>query len=96
MRVMQTRETIREPRPEVQQGAGGPAGHPRIAVGRACRHALEQSEHAPHPVNSVERGDKMHLRGAGIGEAGVNAGREERPDERLRARHAPAGASGLR
>jgi hypothetical protein len=61
----------------VQQRAGRLAGHARVAVGRAGDHALEQPEDGAHPGLLVQRRDEVHLRRAGIGEAHLDAGRDE-------------------
>ena len=69
----------------------------RVAVGGAGGDALEQPEHAAHLGHVVERGDEVHLRGARVGEAHVDAGVDERADQRLRAVHRRASLrSGVR
>ena len=80
-RVVQIGEAVGEARPAVQQRGRRLLRHARVAVGRAGRDALEQAEDAAHAGHAVERGDEMHLAGAGIGEAGVDAGREQRADK---------------
>ena len=81
LRVVQVGETVGEARAEVQQGRGGLPGHPVIAVGGACQHALEQAQHAAHARHLVEGGDEVHLRRARVGEANVDAARKQRADE---------------
>ncbi|MEL7682658.1 hypothetical protein AAG602_15955 [Citromicrobium bathyomarinum] len=66
--VMQVRRTIGIARPEMQQRAGGNAGHSRIAVGRAARHAFEQAQHRSHARFLIERRDELHLARPRIGE----------------------------
>ena len=84
---MQVGEAIGEAGAEMQQRRGRLLRHARIAVGRAGRHALEQGEHAAHAVDAVERGDEMHLRGAGIGEADIDAAADQRPHQTFSAVH---------
>jgi hypothetical protein len=70
---------------QVQQGRGRLVGHPRVAVGGAGGHALEQASTHAHPRLAVERGDEVHLAGAGVGEADLDAGvvaRARRPRHR--------------
>jgi hypothetical protein len=62
----------------MEEGGCGFPGHPRIAVGRAGGDALEQGEDAMYARHAVERGDEVHLAGARVGEAGVDAAGEER------------------
>jgi hypothetical protein len=56
----------------MQQSCGRPPRHSRITVGRTGDHTFEQSEHATHRGLSIKGGDKMHLRGAGVGEADID------------------------
>ncbi len=86
-RVVQVGEPVAEARPEVQQRGRGPVGHAAVAVGRAGGDAFEQREHAAHLGHRVERGDEVHLRRAGVHEAGVDTARDERADECLGAVH---------
>ena len=71
----------------MQQRRGRRALHPVIAVGGARHHALEQAEHAAHALDPVKRRDKMHLRGARIGEADVHAARDQCPHQTFRPVH---------
>ena len=41
-RVVEVRQPVAEPRPEVQQGRRGRVRHPRVAIGGSGRDALEQ------------------------------------------------------
>jgi hypothetical protein len=75
---VQVGEAVGEAGTEMQQGCGRLLGHARIAVGCAGRHALEQREHAAHALDAIERGDEMHFRGAGIGEADIHAAIDQR------------------
>ena len=75
------------PGPEVQQRRRRAAGHPRVAVGRAGGHALEEREDGAHVGDVVQRGDEVHLRRAGVGEADVHARVDQRPDQCLCAVH---------
>jgi hypothetical protein len=76
--VVQVGQAVAQAAAQVQQGGGGPVGHAGVAVGRAGGHALEQGQHGAHRRRGVQRGDEVHLRGAGVGEAGVDAGVEQR------------------
>jgi hypothetical protein len=61
--------------------------HAAVAVGGAGHHALEEPEDRPHLGHVVERGDEMHLRRPGVGEADVDAAADQGPDECLGAVH---------
>src|SRR5207253_3253003 len=78
-RVVQVGEPVPEPGPEVQQGRRRTVGHAAVAVGGAGDDTLEQPEHTAHLRHRVERGDEVHLRGARVGEAHVDATIDERP-----------------
>ena len=73
-RVVQVGQAIAQAAAQVQQHGGGFAGHAGVAVGRAGGHALEQGEHGAHARLEVERGDEVHLAGAGVGEAHLDTG----------------------
>ena len=88
--VVQIGEAVGEAGTEMQQGRGRRALHAVVAVGGAGHHALEQAEHAAHALDPVERGDEMHLRGAGIGEADIHAARDQRPHQTFRTVHRSA------
>ena len=85
--VVQVREPVAQPGAEVQQRRRGLVGHARVAIGRAGDDALEETEHASHLGHGVERGDEVHLGGAGIGEAHVDIAVDEGLDQGLRAVH---------
>ena len=85
--VVQVGEAIGEARPKVQQGRCRRALHAEITVGRARHHALEQAKHAAHALDPIQRRDKMHLRGTGIGEADINAARDQGPHQTFRTVH---------
>ena len=74
--VVQVGHAIAQSAAQVQQGGGRLASHPRVAVGRPRGHPLEQGENATH-VAAVEGVDEVHLRGAGVAKAGVDAGVEQ-------------------
>ncbi len=78
-RVVQIREPVAEPGPEVQERGGRAVGHAPEPVGSTGGHAFEQREHRAHLRHVVERGHEMHLGRAGVGEAGVDAIGDERP-----------------
>ena len=81
--IVQVGQTVAEAGTEVEEHGGRAALDPRVAVGGTGGDALEQSEHAAHVGNRVERRDEVHLRRPGIHEAGVDAAGDERADERL-------------
>ena len=76
--VVQIGEAIGQPRTQMQQGRGGLAGDAAIAVRRAGGDAFEQTQHRAHGRGGIERGDKMHFRRAGIGEADFDAAIDQR------------------
>ncbi len=78
---------LAKPGPQCSSVAAGFAGHARVAVGAAGHHGLGHAEDAAHALDLVERGDEMHLRGAGIGETGIDAAGEQRADEAFGAVH---------
>ena len=78
---------VGQARAEVEQHRGGPARHPGVAVGGAGRDALEQRQHAAHLGCVVERGHEVHLRGAGVGEADVDAGVDQGLEQGARTDH---------
>ncbi len=71
--VVQVRQSVGQSRTQVQQGAGRLARHPAVAVGSAGDHAFEQAQHRPHAGFLIQRGNEVHLRGTGIGEADLHA-----------------------
>jgi len=87
-RIVQVGRGIAEAGRQMQQRAGGLAGHPAVSVGRPRHHALEQRQHAAHPAGMVERRDEMHLRGARIGETDLDAAGGQGLDEAFRTIHA--------
>jgi hypothetical protein len=82
-RVVQVRKAVAEAAAEVQQRRRRLPGHPRVAVGGAGRDAFEQRQHRAHARLVVERGDEVHLAGAGVGEADLDAGVGEGLDQGL-------------
>jgi hypothetical protein len=44
---------------QMQTAGGRSIRHSVVAVGRAAAHAFEQTQHATHAFNSVERADKI-------------------------------------
>ena len=85
--VVQIGKPIGKAWAEMQQRRGRRALHAEIAVGRTRHHAFEQPQHAAHALDAIERGDKMHLGGAGIGEADVHAARDQGPHQTFRTVH---------
>ena len=85
VRVVDVRERVPEPRPEVQQRRGRDVRHPRVAVRRTRRHALEQRQHPAHLRHAVHRRHQVHLRRPRVREADVHARADQRPQDALRA-----------
>ena len=85
--VVQVREPVGEAGPEMEQGRRRFSRHARVAVRGAGDDALEQREHAAHALDAVERGDEMHLRGARVGEAHVDAAGHQGAHQALGAVH---------
>jgi hypothetical protein len=87
---VQIGKAVGEPGPEVQQRRCRSALHAEIAVRGTRHHAFEQAEHAAHAFDPVKGSDKMHLGGAGVGEADVNAARNQGPQQTFRTIHRSA------
>ena len=85
--VVEVGEAVGEAGTAMQERRRRLAGHPRVAVGGAGGDALEEGEDAMDARHAVERGDEVHLAGAGIGEAGVDAAGEQRAGEAFGAVH---------
>src|SRR3984893_7871354 len=66
------------------------AGFPVIAVGGTGDHPFEKPEHAAHAIDPVEGGDEMHFRGAGVGEADIDAAADQSAHQAFRAVHEPS------
>ncbi len=86
-RVVEIRQAVGESRSQMQQRRRRDSGHARVAIRRSGRNPFEQAGHGPHPRNPIERSNEVHLRGARIGEAGIDAGGHEAAHERLGAGH---------
>src|SRR4249919_2073519 len=71
--VMQVGETIAQSWSQVQERAGGLAGNAIVAVRSAGHYTFEQSEHAAHAWDAVQRRYEVHLRSARICKAHVDA-----------------------
>ncbi len=87
LRVVQIGKTVAEAGSEVEQRRRGLPGHAVVTVGRTRHHAFEQSQHAAHAFDLVERRHEMHLGRPGIGEADLNAVRYQRAYETFSAVH---------
>ncbi len=85
--VVQVREPVPEAGAEVQQRGPGPVGHSGIPVGGTGRHTLEQRQQRSHLRYVVERGHEVHLRCAGVREAVVDTGGDERAQQRMSTVH---------
>ncbi len=92
-RIVEVGEAIGEARPQMQQCRGRRSLHAEKAIGRAGRHALEQAEHAAHR-RIVQRLQKMHFRGAGIGETELDALADQGFDEAFGAVHVSLASHG--
>ncbi|MCY1248676.1 hypothetical protein D9M72_621310 [compost metagenome] len=82
---MQVGQAVAQAAAQVQQGGGRFVGQARIAVGRASGHAFEQGEHGAHARLAVEGGDEMHFAGAGVAEADLDSGIDQRLHQGLSA-----------
>ena len=86
-RVVQIGQPVGEAGPEMQQRRRRLLLHAAIAVGHAGHRAFEQAQDRAHAPDLVERGDEMHFRGPGIGEADFDARGDERCDKAFGAVH---------
>ena len=73
LRVVQHGGGVGEARSQMQQCRRRLARHAGIAIGCARRHGLEQAQDTAQPRFAVQRGDKMHFRGARIAQAQLDA-----------------------
>ena len=71
----------------MQQHRRRSVGDAGIAVSRAGGDALEKREHATHLGDHVQCGYEVHLGGARVGEAHVDAAVDQGLDQSLRAVH---------
>ena len=65
----------------MEQRRGRPSRHARVTVGASGHHRLREAEHTTHAGDLVQRRDEVHLRRAGVGEAGIDAAREQRANQ---------------
>ena len=72
--VVQVGQAVGESRAQVQQGGGGFVGHSAIAVSGAGDDPFKQPQYGPHAGNLVDCRNQLHLGGAGIGKANLDAG----------------------
>ena len=61
----------------MQQCCRGLASHAPIAIRSASDYILLQAQHAAHSGDAVERGNEMHLAGAGVGKTQFHAAIEQ-------------------
>ena len=87
-RVVDVGGAVREPGSAMEQRRGRPSRHARVTVGASGHHRLREAEHATHAGDLVERRDEVHLRRAGVGEAGIDAAREQRANQAFGSIHA--------
>ena len=80
-RVVDVGGAVREPGSAMEQRRGRPSRHARVTIGASGHHCLRKAGHATHAGDLVERRDEMHLRRAGVGEAGIDAAREQRANQ---------------
>ena len=85
--VVQVRKSVREAWAAMQQRGRGLARHAPVAVGAAGDDVLLQAEDAAHAGDAVQRGDEMHLAGAGIREADIDPAAQQGVDKTFRAVH---------
>ena len=85
--VMQIGHAIREPRPQMEQGARRFARHARIAIGRAGDHAFEQGQDRLHAGDLIDRLHQLHFRGAGIRKTNLDATADQGFDQGVGAIH---------
>jgi len=80
-RIVQVGEGVTETGAEMEEGDRRLLRHAAIAVRRRRGHALEQHQDRADAGHAVERGNEMHLRGAGVGEAGIHPRAYQRPHQ---------------
>ena len=85
--VVQVGKGIAETGGQVQQRRRDLALHPEIPIRRAGHAALEQAQDAAHVGVLVQGGDKVHFRGAGIGETDPYVAGKQGPHQCFRAVH---------
>src|SRR5215469_4852486 len=78
-RVMEVRESIGQPRPEMEQRGCRLVCHPCVTVRRPGHDTLEQTENASHPVHPIKSGNEVHFGRPWVGETHVNATSDEGP-----------------
>ncbi len=83
--VVQVGKAVGKARAGVQKGRCRAPGHARIAIGGAGHEAFAEAEDAAQLRLAVECRDEVHFRGAGIGEADVDAVCKQRIDKHIRA-----------
>jgi len=81
--VVEVCQAVAKTGSQMQQRRGRSAGHAEEAIGRSGHHRLMQTQHAPHALDLVERGDEMHLRRAGIGKTDIDAFGDQRTNKTL-------------
>ena len=73
LRVVQIGHAVGKARAKVQQVECGFIGHSSVAIGGTRDHALKETQHRANMGLFIERSDELHLGGAWIGKAGVDA-----------------------
>ncbi len=69
--VVQVGDAVGETRSDMKQGKSRLVRHSGIAVGGACYHILLQAEYRAYRVRFTHLIHQLHLRGAWVGEAGI-------------------------
>jgi hypothetical protein len=69
-RIVQVGDPVAVTGAQMQQGAGGLAGHAAVAVGGPGGHAFELAEDRAHGRDAVQRRHELHLAGARVRETG--------------------------
>jgi hypothetical protein len=77
-RVVEIGETIAKARPEMQKRGRRFASDTVVTIGCAGDNTFEKPEHTAHSCDAIERGDKVHLGGARIREAHIDAASDQR------------------
>lgn len=76
-RIVEIAHAVCEARATMEQCASWLARNPVITVSHASDNVLLKAENTMHAWDAIERSDEVHLAGARIGEACVDAGIQE-------------------
>ena len=81
LRIVKIGKAISKPRSPMEQRHRWPSDESSIAIRCSCCDALEQRKYTAYAGDPVERGNEMHLAGAGIGKAGIDPAGDKCPNE---------------